>query len=127
MRYLFLGLGWINVALGVIGAFLPVMPTTVFLIIAAGFFAKSSPRLERWILEHPRYGGPVRAWRRDKSISARHKAFAVGCMAASVALTLYFGAAMPFAAKLSVVALVLVGSAYVLSRKTRRDEVLPDA
>ena len=48
-------------------------------------------------------------------------------MAASVALTLYFGAAMPPVAKLSVVALVLVGSAYVLSRKTRREEVLPDA
>ena len=127
MRYLFLGLGWINVALGIIGAFIPVMPTTVFLILAAGFFAKSNPRLERWILDHPRYGGPVRAWRRDKSISARHKAFAVGCMAASVVLTLFFGHAMPLAAKFSVVVLVLAGSAYVLSRKTRREKVLPDA
>ena len=44
-----LALGWVFVALGFIGALLPVMPTTIFLIVAAGCFARGSPRLEAWL------------------------------------------------------------------------------
>ena len=59
-----LAMGWICVALGIIGALLPLMPTTIFLILAAGCFARSSPRLEAWLLDHPRVGPTLRAWRR---------------------------------------------------------------
>ncbi len=50
------------VMLGFIGALVPLMPTTIFLILAAWFFARSSPRLEAWLMHHPRFGATLRNW-----------------------------------------------------------------
>ena len=73
MRWLWFAAGWLMVALGFIGAMLPVMPTTIFLIMAVGCFARSSPRFERWLLEHPQFGRPLRQWREEGAISlCRH-------------------------------------------------------
>ncbi|MFT4091978.1 MAG: YbaN family protein [Asticcacaulis sp.] len=76
-------LGLFFVALGVIGAFLPVMPTTIFLIIAAIIFAKSNPAWEAKIMEHPKYGPPIRDFRERGIIGPKAKCFAVGGMAVS--------------------------------------------
>ena len=52
MRWLWFTAGWLMVALGFIGALLPVMPTTIFLMMAVACFARSSPRFEHWLLSH---------------------------------------------------------------------------
>ena len=62
-RYLYRLLGFIAVALGAVGAVLPIMPTVPFLLLAVFFFARSSPELERKILDHPQWGWQVRDWR----------------------------------------------------------------
>ena len=61
-------IGIICLILGVIGAFLPVMPTTVFILIAAWAFAKSSDRLHQALLNHPKTGPAIRAWRSNQCI-----------------------------------------------------------
>lgn len=114
-RLLFAALGCLFVALGVVGAFLPLLPTTPFLILAAGCFARSSPRLEAWLLDHPRFGGTLRAWRERGAIPRRAKVIAGLGMAGGYAAFLL--TARPSVALALVVAVVMVGAAgYVLTR-----------
>lgn len=80
-RAAYVVLGFFFVALGIIGALLPVMPTTVFLILAAWSFGKSSPRLEAWMLDHPKFGPVLRAWRENGAIPRKAKWMACGGMA----------------------------------------------
>ena len=74
--FLLLGLGFAG--LGFIGAFLPVLPTVPFLIVAAGCFARSSRRLEMWLLDHPRFGPLLRDWRERGAIPRHAKHMALG-------------------------------------------------
>ncbi len=82
--------GWCNVVLGMIGAVVPGMPTTVFLIIALWAFTRSSPRLRRWLYEHPRYGPALRDWDRHGVIPPRAKRLAGTMMAASLLIIAWF-------------------------------------
>lgn len=72
-RATYLLLGWLMTVLGIIGAFLPLMPTTVFLIAAAWFFSRSSPRVEAWLLNDPRFGPALRDWRAEGAIPRKAK------------------------------------------------------
>lgn len=75
--------GLFFVGLGIIGAFLPVMPSTVFFIIAAVFFARSNPAWEAKIMNHPKIGPPIRAFRERGAIAKSAKIAAVTAMAIS--------------------------------------------
>ena len=88
-RWAWFILGWLLVALGFIGALLPVMPTTIFLIGAAACFARCSPRFERWLLDHPWFGQPLRDWREHRAIPLKAKIFAITSMAGGFAIFLY--------------------------------------
>ena len=74
-------------ALGTIGIFLPIMPTVPFLLLATFCFARSNPVWEQRLLDHPRYGPPLRQWRERRAISRRAKQGALVAMAAGVVLT----------------------------------------
>ncbi|AXV16057.1 DUF454 domain-containing protein [Neorhizobium sp. SOG26] len=115
MRLIFLCLGWLFVALGVIGAFLPVMPTTPFLLLAVACFARSSPKLEAWLMNHPTFGPPLRDWRERGAISPRAKITAVSLMAVSYAI-FWFGTAPPPGRALLVAALMIAPAAFMLTR-----------
>jgi len=56
VRLLVLFVGWLSVALGFIGIFLPVLPTTPFLLLAAACFVRTSPKFYQWLIDHPRLG-----------------------------------------------------------------------
>jgi uncharacterized membrane protein YbaN (DUF454 family) len=115
MKFVYIAIGWIAVALGIAGVFLPLLPTTPFLLVAAGAFARSSPRLEAWLLNHPRLGPPLIAWRQKRAIPTRAKVIAIIAMAASLGYILW-SPTIPAIAK-AAAALVLAGSAtFILTR-----------
>lgn len=89
MRPLYLAGGIISVALGAIGAFLPLMPTVPFLLLGTFCFARSNPAWEKRILDHPTWGPQVQDWRDRRAISRRSKTVAILTMAAGAAFTWY--------------------------------------
>ena len=89
MRAFYLVGGILSVTLAVIGAFLPIMPTVPFLLVAVFCFARSNPAWEQKILDHPHWGPQVRDWQERRAISRRAKVMAIGAMAVGVGFTWY--------------------------------------
>ena len=111
----YLALGVVLLGLGIVGAFLPVMPTTIFIILAAFCFGRSSARLETWLLEHPRFGASLRSWREEGAIPTRAKIFAIAGMSVGYGMFLVTAHPGPVA-MVGVAAFMLGGALYVLSR-----------
>lgn len=109
--------GGVFLALAVIGAFLPVMPTVPFLLVAAWAFAKSSPALRERILNNPLYGPQVRAWQERGAVGRMAKIWAVSAMATGVAMALYL--ALPLWVVAVQATICLTVSAYLISRPER--------
>lgn len=84
LRGVYLTLGWICVALGAIGVVLPGWPTTVWILVATFFFARSSPRFYGWIMDHRLFGPLIRDWRDGRGLSARAKTWAVVSIVLSI-------------------------------------------
>lgn len=105
---LWFGAGMIALALGVIGAFLPLLPTVPFVILAAFCFARGSPAWEQKLLAHPRYGSHIRKWRDKGAVSRRAKWAATAAFAVSSALG-FATLALPWAL-LPVCVAVICGS-----------------
>ena len=91
MKYFWLGFGWLCVGLGAIGAFLPLLPTVPFLLLAAFCFARSSERVHQWLLNHPRFGPPIADWRRNGAIRRRVKWLATASILVSFAIPALMG------------------------------------
>lgn len=82
----------IFVILGFIGALLPGMPTTVFLILAAWAASKGWPQMDAWLLNHPKYGATLRAWRENGTVPRKAKWFASIMMLISAMIMLFTNA-----------------------------------
>lgn len=103
-----------SLLLGVVGAFLPVLPTTPFLLVAAWAAGRGWPQLEAWLVAHPRWGPPVRRWRDHRAVPRSAKWLASITMLASVALVT--ASAAPWAVKVALPAF-LAGVAWWLWRR----------
>lgn len=86
-RHLWTGAGLFFVGLGAVGAFLPLLPTVPFLLLAVFCFARGNPVWEQRLLAHPKWGPPLREWRERRAIPRRAKVAALATMAVSVAVT----------------------------------------
>ena len=113
-RSLWLLLGLTSTGFGIAGTVLPLVPTTPFLLLAAFAFARSSPRLHQWLLEHRHLGRMITNWQKHRSIDRSAKVTSLVVMAAMLVLTWLSGAASWI---LVTQALVLTGVAtFILTR-----------
>ena len=90
VRLLFAVLGTLFVLLGVLGIFLPVLPTTPFLLLATACYARSSRRIYHWLLHHPHFGPLIREWREHRSMPYRAKRKALLLIALSFGVSIVF-------------------------------------
>ena len=112
-RQLYLVSGLTCVALGIVGAVLPIMPTVPFLLLATFCFARSNPAWEQRLLAHPTYGPPLRQWREHRAISRRAKVSAIIAMAIGTAVT-WFTIGWPWV--LISLAILLVSGIWIWTR-----------
>lgn len=116
LRYALLAIGWLSVALGVIGIFLPVLPTTPFLLLAAACFMRSSKRFYLWLVNHPQLGPWIVDYLEGQGIPLKGKVYAIGLMWLSISLSCYL---VPlFWARLFMLTSAVLVSLYILKQKT---------
>jgi uncharacterized membrane protein YbaN (DUF454 family) len=115
VRIAFLGAGLAALVLGAIGIFVPLLPTVPFAILAAYCFARSSTRLEQWLVGHAHFGPHIREWRNRGAISRAGKRAALVAFVASAALGF---ALLDWPWPLLPVAAGLAGAGWVLRRPT---------
>jgi len=112
--------GCLFVGIGVIGIFVPVLPTTPFLLLASFCFVRSSPRLNRWLMNHRVFGRYVRDWEEKRGVRSSVKVTAFTMMAvAAVATTVL--AELPGWALGLMYGLIGVGAFVVWRLPTVRD------
>lgn len=120
VRWLLWISGSVALVLGLIGVFLPVLPTTPFILLAAACYAKASERFHRRLLAHRSFGPVIREWEEYRSMPLRTKKFAVGLMSLSIAVSIWVVADYPWAQIL--LALVGIGAGTWVWRIPSRDD-----
>ncbi|MCL1598423.1 MAG: YbaN family protein [Actinomycetia bacterium] len=121
LRTVLMVLGWLWVGIAFIGIFVPILPSTGPILLAAFLFSKSSERFDRWIVENRYFGSIVRDWRSGAGFTVRAKVIAVSAIMLSFGIStfialrsthIYFRAGMW--------ALAFAVAAYVVTRPTKR-------
>jgi uncharacterized membrane protein YbaN (DUF454 family) len=90
LRGVFVVLGTLALVLGVIGIFVPLLPTTPFILLAAAFYARGSRRFHHWLLNQRTFGPIVREWEEHRAIPYRTKLFAVALMSLTFGVSIVF-------------------------------------
>ena len=119
MKAIYILLGGLSLGLGVAGIFLPLLPTTPFLLLSAALWLRSSPRLYHWLLNHKRLGPYIRDFLEHKAIPLRVKIISVSLVWITLLYCALFVAWVWWLALLFILLAVAL-SWHILSYKTRR-------
>jgi len=126
-RWGLFALGWLFFGLGVVGTFLPVVPTTPFMLLALWAFSRSSRRFHDWLRHHRVFGPPLQRWDREHVIPLWAKAVAISSMTASLAWVTFVVKA-PWYGIAAMAAVMVAGIAYITrfpSRSLQRTKAQP--
>lgn len=120
MKILLTVLGVISLALGVLGAFLPLLPATPFVLLSAYLFARSSPKLNEWILNHRIFGKIIHDYRVEKAISLHAKIISISMLWVSILSSAYFALSGKWWLQLLLVCIATGVTIHILRYKTKR-------
>ena len=107
--HLLIILGWFFLALGAVGAVLPILPTTPFLTVALALFSKSSPRFHQMLLDNRWFGPTLRQWEETRTVSRRikYRVYAIIVALFSLSIALFHGQ-VQYQLMLAVLAAILL-------------------
>ena len=120
VKTLFVLLGAVSLLLGLVGIFVPLLPTTPFLLLAAALWVRSSPRLYAWLLAHRRLGPYIRNFRENRAIPLRAKILSVTLLWASLLYCIFFVVEEWWWAQLALLAVAVGVTWHILSFATLR-------
>ena len=115
--------GVLSVALGVLGILVPLLPTTPFLLLAAGCFVRSSPKLYAWLMNHKWFGSYIRHYRVYKAIPLRAKIVVLALLWGTIGYAA-IGVAKVWWLRTLLVAIAAAVTAHVLRLKTLTPEMV---
>lgn len=117
-RLLYLTFGWTMFTLGFVGAFLPVLPTTPFMILALWGFSNGSETLHHWLYNHPTFGAALQDWDKYRMIPVKAKVTAITMMTISATYLIFLSNLEKY---IIIIALGLMayGAIYVLMKPSR--------
>lgn len=118
--------GLASLGLGVLGVFLPLLPTTPFLLLAAASFVRSSPRLYAWLIGHRWFGSYIRHYREHRAITLQAKVFTLVLLWAVIGYSA-IGVLEAWWLRALLAAIAVGVSAHVLSLRTLTREMLEQA
>lgn len=119
MKILLMTIGLISLGLGILGIFVPVLPTTPLLLLAAALFMRSSERLYAWLINHPRMGPYISNFIAHRAIPLRVKIVAITTLWLTLSCCAIF-VAEHWALRLLFIALAIGVTIHILSYKTLR-------
>lgn len=111
-------LAYVSLGVGIVGIFVPGLPTTVFVLMSAWAAARGSERLHRWLLSHPRFGPAIRDWQAQGAVSRRAKWMASITMTVCAAILLWFS--HPWIAAFAIACMAAVAAWLWLRPEPRR-------
>lgn len=117
-RYFFLTIGCFFLLLGIVGIFVPLLPTTPFLILTAICFNKGSAKFHKWLLNHRIFGPPIIDWQKNHVIQRKYKVLATVMMLLSSAF-LFSKESIPPAGKISFAVFVVAMLGFLWSQKSK--------
>ncbi len=119
VRWLWIIAGSISLALGIIGIFLPLLPTTPFLLLTAACYARGSERLHNWLLNNKLFGKYIRNYREGKGIPARSKVLALTLLWLTIGFSIFY--VIPILiVQIILLAIATLVSIYIISLPTLR-------
>ncbi|MCC7355156.1 MAG: YbaN family protein [Anaerolineae bacterium] len=117
IRFFWVAAGTLSVALAVLGMFLPVLPTTPFLLLAAFCYARGSERFHHWLLHNRWFGAYIRNYREGHGIPLREKVLTLAALWATIGFTVFY-AVTPWWGRLILVAIATAVTVHLVRTKT---------
>ena len=120
MNYIYIIAGFVVLSLGILGIFLPVLPTTPFLLLTAFFFARGSKKHYDWLLNHRVLGNYIKNFREERSIPLHIKCSSIVLMWATMLCTIIFVLDGKLWGQLLLLTIAIAVTLHILSFKTKR-------